>query len=220
MTALLAWLVENRALLFRLTALHLALVLASVLLAGSLALPLAVQLTRPDRRPYARNVLDVVNVFQTLPGLALIGFASALWAMLGQGVGWWPALTALAVYALLPLFSNALIGILQVPAAVRRSAEAMGLSESQIWWRVELPLAWPALLAGLRTAVVFNVGTAALASAIGADCLGTLIFQGIATGNTTLLLAGALPTALLAIGLEMGFALLQNRLSSRRQAAP
>ncbi|RMG65057.1 MAG: ABC transporter permease [Calditrichaeota bacterium] len=219
MNALAGWISENSGLLLRLSLLHLGLVAMSVFLAAAVAVPLAVALTRPRWQRYARNVLDVVNVLQTVPGLALIGFASALWAWLGEGIGWWPALTALVAYALLPLFSNALTGIGQVPSAVRRSAEALGLAERQIWWQVELPLSWPALLAGLRTAVVFNVGTAALAAAIGADCLGTLIFQGIATGNTTLLLAGALPTALMALLLELLFALLQKRLFPRRMAA-
>jgi len=103
------------------------------------------------------------------------------------------------LYSILPVLSNTIVGLEGADRAILQAAAGMGLSEGQILRKVELPLALPVIFAGVRTALVINIGTAALAAAIGADCLGTLIFQGISTGNITILLAGAIPTALLAI---------------------
>ena len=142
-----------------------------------------------------------------------IGLASALFAVIQLGVGWWPAIVALVLYSILPILSNTIVGLRGVDAAILKSARGMGLSDWQILSDVELPLAMPVIFAGIRTALVINIGTAALAAAIGADCLGTLIFQGIATGNLTILLAGALPTAGLAILLDFLLGWIEHRLS-------
>ncbi len=185
-----------------LTAKHLGLVLFSAGLATALSIPTGVWLSRPKNRKHIPVFLNLANILQTIPSLAVIGLASALFAYLGRGVGWQPAITALFLYSILPVLQNTVSGLAAVPAPVRRSAAGMGMGAGAILRKIELPLAAPVIFAGVRTAVVINVGTAALAAAIGAECLGVLIFQGIAAANFTLLLAGAIPTALLALLLD------------------
>lgn len=205
---------ENWPEILRLTALHVGIVALSVMVAIAIALPLGILVTRRDWRSHASAVLAVANVFQTVPSLAVIGLASALLAVVSLGIGWWPAITALVLYSILPVLSNTIAGLEGADRAILQAAAGMGLSEGQILRKVELPLALPVISAGVRTALVINIGTAALAAAIGADCLGTLIFQGIATGNITILLAGAIPTALLAILFDALLGRLERRLIS------
>lgn len=205
---------ENWPEILRLTALHVGIVALSVMVAIAIALPLGILVTRRDWRSHASAVLAVANVFQTVPSLAVIGLASALLAVVSLGIGWWPAITALVLYSILPVLSNTIAGLEGADRAILQAAAGMGLSEGQILRKVELPLALPVISAGVRTALVINIGTAALAAAIGADCLGTLIFQGITTGNITILLAGAIPTALLAILFDALLGRLERRLIS------
>lgn len=196
------YLAENATELVRLTGLHVGIVALSVGVAIVLAVPAAIWVTRPSWRGYAGLLRNLANVFQTVPSLAVIGLSSALFAIVKLGVGWAPALVALVLYSILPVLSNTIVGLEGVDRGVIKAARGMGLSGGQILQKIELPLALPVIFAGIRTALVINIGTAALAATIGADCLGTLIFQGIATGNLTILLAGALPTALLAVALD------------------
>ncbi len=202
MADLQTYLLENWLLLARLSGLHVGIVALSVGISVGLALPLGIWVTRPRWRGYAGLLLNLANVFQTVPSLAVIGLSSALFAIIRLGVGWAPAIVALVLYSILPVLSNTIVGLEGVEQGVRKAARGMGLSGGQILQKIELPLALPVIFAGIRTALVINIGTAALAATIGADCLGTLIFQGIATGNLTILLAGALPTALLAVVLD------------------
>jgi len=170
---------------------HLQLVLIAILTASLIGLPAAVALTR---RPGARRwVLGVANIGQTIPSLALFGFLVPL-----VGIGKGAAILALTLYALLPILRNALTGILGVDPAVRDSAVAMGMTPAQILRQVELPLAVPSILAGLRIATVTTIGTATIAAAIGGGGLGVFIFRGIAMYDKTTVLAGALPSAALA----------------------
>lgn len=199
---LFAYISENPVLLLRLALLHLGLVLVSAGAAVLFSLPLGIWLSRPANRGRISIFINLANVLQTVPSLAVIGLASAVFAIIGQGVGWWPAIAALFAYSILPVLQNTVNGLLAVPPAVMRAAVGLGMAPQTILRKVELPLAAPVIFAGVRTAAVINVGTAALAAAIGADCLGTLIFQGIATANFSLLLAGAIPTALLALLLD------------------
>lgn len=194
----------------RLSAEHLWLVATAVFAALVIAAPSAVILTRRAR--LRRWVLGVVNVVQTIPSLALFGFLLPL-PFLG-GVGKTTAIVALTLYALLPILRNTVVGILGVDAGVRESAVAMGMTGSQILWGVELPLAFPTILAGVRIATVTTIGTATIAAAIGGGGLGTFVFRGIAMADTRTILAGAVPAALMAIAADEALGWIERRFSS------
>lgn len=194
---------------------HLLLVLASVLLAALVAVPMGVLLTRPSWQRRARPLQHAVNVAQTVPGLAVIALASVV-----LGIGWAPALFALFLYGLLPILNNTVAGLSGISPALKEAARGLGLSAAQVFWRLEIPLAMPVILAGVRTSFVVNVGAAALAAEIGAPCLGTLIFQGVGTSNVGLILAGAAPTALLAVGSDLALARLERRWVSPARRVP
>jgi osmoprotectant transport system permease protein len=183
----------------RLTLQHLGLVGASVLLATLIGVPLAVLVAaRPVARAWA---LGLTGVFQTVPSLALL--AALIWAM-GR-IGTLPALAALTLYALLPIVRNTCTGLAEVPAGLKAAALALGLSRRDTLRHIELPLALPTLVAGVRTATVICVGTATLAAFIGAGGYGERIVTGLALNDNALMLAGALPSALLALALEALF---------------
>lgn len=174
---------------------HLWLVAIAVIAAAVIAAPVAVLLTHHAR--LRRWTLGVVNIIQTVPSLALFGFLLPL-PLIG-GVGKQTAILALILYALLPVLRNTVVGILGVDRGVRESAVAMGMSDGQILRDVELPLALPTILAGIRIATVTTIGTATIAAAIGGGGLGTFVFRGIAMADTKTILAGAVPAALMAI---------------------
>ncbi|HEY7388829.1 MAG TPA: ABC transporter permease [Bryobacteraceae bacterium] len=192
-----------------LTLQHLWLVLIAMGVAAAVAIPGAIALTR--RANMRRAMLGVASVLQTIPSLALFGFLLPL-PFIG-GIGRHTAIIALCAYALLPILRNTLVGILGVDPAVRESAVAMGMTGSQILWRVELPLAIPAILAGLRIATVTTIGTATVAAAIGAGGLGVFIFRGIAIVDTPTILAGAVPAAIMALIADEGLEWIEKRLS-------
>ena len=148
---------------------------------------------------------------QTVPSLALFGFLIPL-PFLG-GIGKHTAIVALVLYALLPILRNTLTGILNVDPAVRESAIAMGMTGGQLLREVELPLAARTILAGLRIATVTTIGTATIAAAIGGGGLGVFIFRGLASVDTTLLLAGAVPAALIAVAADRGLEWVEQKLS-------
>ncbi len=174
---------------------HVVLVATAVFAAFVIGAPAAIVLTQHARS--RRWVLGLVNVIQTIPSLALFGVLLPI-PLIG-GIGKRTAILVLALYALLPIMRNMVVGILGVEAAVRESALAMGMTRQQILWRVEIPLALPTILAGLRIAIVSTIGTATVAAAIGGGGLGTFIFRGIATADLTIVLAGAVPAAVMAI---------------------
>jgi len=188
---------------------HLFLVTLSMAIAAMLAIPAGILLTRRTR--LQRWVLGFANIMQTVPSLALFGFLIPI-PFLG-GIGRHTAIVALVLYALLPILRNTLTGILGVDPAVRESAIAMGMTGRQLLWQVELPLAARTILAGLRIATVTTIGTATIAAAIGGGGLGVFIFRGLATVDTTLLLAGAVPAALIALGADRGLEWIENKLS-------
>lgn len=174
---------------------HLWLVLISMAIAFAVAAPSAVLLTR---RPGMRRItLAIAGVLQTIPSLALFGFLLPL-PLIG-GVGKPAAITALVVYALLPMLRNMVVGLMGVDPAVRESALAMGMTNRDILWQVEVPLAFPTILAGVRIAAIATIGTATIAAAIGGGGLGTFVFRGISMADTPTILAGAVPAALMAI---------------------
>jgi len=188
---------------------HLFLVSLSMAIAAALAIPAGILLTR--RTFLQRWVLGFANVMQTVPSLALFGFLIPL-PFLG-GIGKHTAIVALVLYALLPILRNTLTGILSVDPSVRESATAMGMTGRQLLWEVELPLATRTILAGLRIATVTTIGTATIAAAIGGGGLGVFIFRGLASVDTTLLLAGAVPAALIAVAADRGLEWVEHKLS-------
>ena len=185
---------------------HLRLVGITIAIAAALALPAAVLLAR---RPAARRwVLGFTNVAQTIPSLALFGFLLPF-----IGIGEQTAIAALTLYALLPIVRNTLTGILGVDPSVRESALAMGMTRRQILWQVELPLAVPSIVAGLRIATVTTIGTATIAAFIGAGGLGVCLGRGIAMMDKQALLAGALPAAAMALLADEGLEWIERKLS-------
>ena len=190
---------------------HVVLVAVSTSVAIAIGLPLGVLLTR---RPALRGpVLGVANVFQTIPSLALFGFLIPL-PFIG-GIGARTAIVALVVYALLPIVRNTYTGIVGVDPAVREAGRGMGMTDRELLTMVELPLAAGVILAGIRVATVVSVGTATIAAAIGAGGLGAYIFRGVAMVNDVLILAGALPAALLALVADGALGLVERRLTWR-----
>lgn len=195
--------------MLNLTLEHLFLVGVSMTIGAAIAIPAGILLTR---RLFLRQwVMGFANIMQTVPSLALFGFLISL-PLLG-GIGKQTAIVALVLYALLPILRNTLTGILTVDPAVRESATAMGMTGRQLLWEVELPLAAKTILAGLRIATVTTIGTATIAAAIGGGGLGVFIFRGLASVDTTLLLAGAVPAALMAIAADQGLEWLERKLS-------
>jgi osmoprotectant transport system permease protein len=157
--------------------------------------------------------LGIANIGQTIPSLALFGFLIPI-PFIG-GIGQHTAIVALVIYALLPILRNTVTGILGVDAAVRDSAVAMGMTRGQILRMVELPLAAPTIISGLRIATVTTVGTATIAAAIGAGGLGVFIFRGIASVDKLQILAGALPAAALALLADGALGWLEKRWAAR-----
>jgi osmoprotectant transport system substrate-binding protein/osmoprotectant transport system permease protein len=189
------FLAERRAEVLELFGQHVVLVLAAVTIAVVVAIPLGIAMTRSAR--LARVLLAGAGLAQTIPSLALFGFLIPI-PWLG-GIGGRTAVVALVLYALLPILRNTYTGIRQVDPAVVEAATGLGMTDAQRLRLVELPLALPVILAGVRIAAVVSVGTATIAAAIGAGGLGTYVFRGLATVDTRLILAGALPAALLAL---------------------
>lgn len=192
MTELWNFLLTNRAEILDQTVEHMALTFIALAIAVLIGVPLSILCTR--YRKLANPVLGVVGVIQTIPSIALLGFMLPL-----LGIGAVPAIVALFLYALLPIVRNTYAGIDEVDPAVVEAARGMGMTGGQILRKVELPLAVPVIFAGIRTATVINVGVATLCALIGAGGLGEYIFRGIALNNGVMIMAGALPAALLAI---------------------
>jgi osmoprotectant transport system permease protein len=200
--------VGHRAEILDATATHMTLVLIAMVIAILIAVPLGMVIVQ---RPTLRNIaLGIASVFQTIPSLALFGFLIPI-PFIG-GIGPRTAIVALVLYALLPILRNTYVGLTGIDAAVLQAAEAMGMTNTQILWRVRLPLALPVILAGIRTATIITIGVATIAAAIGAGGLGTFIFRGVAMVSDAVILAGAIPAALLAILADVLLAWLERRL--------
>ena len=186
---------------------HLFLVSVTMGIAMAVAIPSAILLTR--REALRRWIVGFANIMQTVPSLALFGFLIPI-PLLG-GIGKHTAIVALVLYALLPILQNTLAGILGVDRAVRESAIAMGMTGRQLLWLVELPLASRMIVTGIRVATVITVGTATIAAAIGGGGLGVFIFRGLASVNTTQILAGAVPAAVIALTADKGLSWVERR---------
>lgn len=211
---MIAFLHQHGAEIARLTFEHLWLTFFAMLLAAAIGLPLGVLLTRYER--LAKPVIGVTNVIQVIPSLALFGLLLPV-PWLGANAARL-AILALTGYALLPIVRNTYAGIRSVDPALIDVAQAMGMTAMQSLWKVELPLGASVILAGLRTATVTCVGVATIAAAIGAGGLGELIFRGVASVDNGLVLAGAVPAALLALAADAGLGLLERRLAVHRDA--
>ncbi len=198
---------HNRAQIYQLFLEHLWLVGVSMLLAVLVGLPLGILVTRHPR--WNKPILGGANVVQTIPSLALFGFLlPAPW--LGERADRL-AIAALTLYALLPIIQNTCTGILGVDPAVREAARGMGMTDRQMLFQVELPLAMGVILAGVRVATVITVGVATIAAAIGAGGLGEFIFRGLAMVDNRVILAGALPAALIALLADFSLSRLERR---------
>ncbi len=163
------------------------------------------------RRPAVRRIsVTVASVLQTIPSLALFGFLLPV-PLIG-GIGRHTAILCLVLYSLLPILRNTIVGITTVDRPVREAAIAMGMTDGQLLRLVELPLAAPTIIAGVRIAVVTNIGTAVIAAIIGGGGLGVLIFQGVASADTLEILAGAIPAAVLALLVDAGMSAIERRM--------
>jgi len=201
--------VEHRAETLEATLAHLSLVLIAMLIAVAIAVPLGMLVVH---RTTLRNfVLGLASVFQTIPSLALFGFLIPI-PFIG-GIGRRTAIFALVLYALLPILRNTYVGLTGIDPTVLQAAEAMGMTNSQILWRVRFPLALAFILAGIRTATIITIGVATIAAAIGAGGLGTFIFRGVAMVSDAVILAGAIPAAFLAILADILLGWLERRLA-------
>jgi osmoprotectant transport system permease protein len=187
---------------------HVWLVAVSMAIAILIGLPAGILLTR---KPKLREpVIAGANIIETIPSLALFGFLLPT-PWLGARADR-IAITALALYALLPIVRNTYVGITGVDPGVREAARGMGLTNGQLLWQVELPLSMSLILAGIRTATVLSIGIATIAAAIGAGGLGEFIFRGLAMVNDSLILAGAIPAAIMALATDLGLGWLEARL--------
>ena len=187
---------------------HLILVGIAITLAVLIGVPLGILLTRKPK--LSQPILGFANIMQTIPSLALFGFLIPL-PLIG-GIGDRTAIVAITLYSLLPIIQNTYVGIANVDPAVLEAGKAMGMTEQQLLIQVEIPLALSVILAGIRVASVIAIGLGTIAAAIGAGGLGVLIFRGLATVNNQLLLAGAIPAAIIALFVDLALVKLEKRL--------
>ena len=190
---------------------HLILVIISLAIAISIGLPVGIFITRQPK--LAAPILGLANAIQTIPSLAIFGFLISV-PFLG-GIGKIPAIFALTLYALLPIIRNTYIGINSINPAIKEAGIGMGMTDQQLLLQVEIPLALPVILAGVRVATVISVGIATIAAAVGGGGLGVFIFRGISTVNNELILAGAVPAAVIALSADFGLGLLEKNLTKQ-----
>lgn len=188
---------------------HLILVSISIGIALLAGIPLGILITRQPQ--LAKPILGTANIMQTVPSLALFGFLISV-PFLG-GIGNTPAIVALTLYSLLPIIRNTYTGITGVDRAIREAGRGMGMTDWQLLYQVELPLAIGVILAGVRVATVIAIGIATIAPAIGAGGLGVFIFRGISVVNNQLILAGAIPAAVLALLADFAIGWLEHYLT-------
>jgi osmoprotectant transport system permease protein len=184
---------------------HIEVSLIAVIISVAIAIPLGILITR--YRKMAHLVVNSANIGQTIPSLAILGMVIPV-----LGIGLKPAVFALVLRGVLPIINNTYSGITNVNSTIIEAGKGMGMRNRQILRLVELPLSFPVIMAGIRTATVLSISVATLAALIGAGGLGDLIFQGIVMADRNLLLAGSIPTALLAIGADLLLGWLEKRL--------
>ena len=190
---------------------HLLLVGIAIAIATLVGIPLGILITRNTK--LRQPILGIANILQTIPSLALFGLLIPV-PVIG-GIGIIPAIVALTLYSLLPIIRNTYTGITGVDPAIREAGRGMGMTDQQLLFQVEIPLALGVILAGVRVATVIAIGIATIAAAIGAGGLGVFIFQGISNVNDQLLLAGAVPAAVIAVLADFAIGWLERRLTQR-----
>jgi len=188
---------------------HLFLVGVAISIAVLLGIPLGILITRQTR--LRQPILGIANILQTIPSLALFGLLIPL-PIIG-GIGAVPAIVSLILYSLLPIIRNTYTGIAGIDNSIREAGRGMGMTDKQLLLQVEIPLALPVILAGVRVATVIAIGVATIAAAIGAGGLGVFIFRGIAVVNDQLILAGAVPAALIALVADFIIGWLEKKLA-------
>ncbi|NOY44261.1 MAG: ABC transporter permease [Deltaproteobacteria bacterium] len=201
---------ENSEDVLRLFVQHVQLVAISSAIAVSVGVPLGILLTRGFMRRFREAILNVLGICQTVPSLAVIAIAMSY-----LGIGRPTAIFALVVYSLLPIVRNTVAGILDVDPVLLDAGQGMGMTPSQVLFRVELPNALYIILTGIRTSTVINVGTAAMSFLVGGGGLGDLIFTGLAMVDPGIMLAGAVPTAFLAIAMNWAFGRVERLVISK-----
>ncbi|MFE8701350.1 ABC transporter permease [Cytobacillus sp. FJAT-54145] len=187
---------------------HLFISFLAILIAVCISLPLGIYISR--KRKVAELYIGITAVLQTIPSLALFGFLVPL-----LGIGTVTALVALIIYALLPILRNTYTGITGVEEGIIEAGEGMGMTSRQILWKIQLPLSLPYMMAGIRTATVLTVGVATLATFVGAGGLGDVIWRGLQSWNNSLVLAGAIPVALLALFLDFILKLIEKKVTPK-----
>lgn len=184
---------------------HLQLAGFAVFLAILIGLPIGILITR--HKKIANTVINIANLFQTLPSLALFGLIIPI-----LGIGVMPAIFVLFLYALLPIIKNTYVGINSVDRSSIEAGNGIGMTNFQILYMIEIPLALPIIMGGIRISTVINIGTATIASLIGAGGLGDFIFKGISMNSNNMILMGAIPTAVLALSLDYILGLIEKSL--------
>jgi osmoprotectant transport system permease protein len=189
---------------------HIELTLISTALVVLLAVPVGILLTRSFARPITPFALAVFNVGQAVPSIGLVALLALVWT-----IGLWPAIVALVAYSALPVLRNTMVGLRQVDESIIESARGMGMGRLDVLARVELPLAVPVILAGVRIALVLNVGTATLAVFINGGGLGQIITTGIVQGRELVTIVGSVLTAALALSVDYVAGIIEDVLSPR-----
>jgi osmoprotectant transport system permease protein len=192
---------------------HISIVVVAVVVAVATAVPIGIAITQSRRA--ADTVLYLASMMITVPSIALFGLMIPLLSPIGHGIGYVPAVIAVVLYSQLPIIRNTYTAIANVDPALREAARGMGMSTLQRLRQVEIPLAIPVIMAGIRTAVVMNIGVTAIAAYIGAGGLGTFIARGISQSDPRQLVTGALAVSMLAIGVDLFLALVQRILTPR-----
>jgi osmoprotectant transport system permease protein len=203
--------VENRGAIAGMAFEHITIVGVAVGLAILTGVPLGIAITQ--NRRVADIVLYIASIIVTVPSIALFGLMIPILSKIGQGIGWLPAVIAILLYSQLPIIRNTYTAITNVDPALREAARGMGMTPLQRMWWVELPIAVPVIMAGVRTAVVMNIGVAAIAAYIGAGGLGVLISRGISQTDPRQLIIGAIAVSLLAIVADWTLLRLQKMLT-------
>ncbi|WP_201750452.1 glycine betaine ABC transporter substrate-binding protein [Senegalia massiliensis] len=203
------YMIENFGEIIAKTIEHMQITLTAVLLAVLIGVPLGIIVSRSKK--LGDGILTVANIFQTIPSLAMFGFIIPI-PLIG-GIGYRPAVIVLFLYALLPIIKNTFIGIKSVDESIKESAKGVGMTPIQILFMVSLPLSFPVIMGGIRVATVINIGTTTIAALIGAGGLGDFIFRGISMSDNSIILAGAIPTTALALGIDYLLGLIEKKAS-------
>lgn len=189
---------------------HMAIAFTSTIFVILIAVPLGVLLTRPGAQVIAPPVITLANMGQAVPSIGVLVLLALIW-----DIGFWPAIVALVVYAVLPVLRNTMVGLQQVDQSVIEAGRGMGMTKGAVLRRIELPLAVPVILAGIRTALVINVGTATLATFVNAGGLGDIINGGLVNDRQTIVVVGSVLTAVLALFIDHLGGLAETRLSPK-----